>query len=308
MLIPRFHQIRSVSLSLLLAHGISGHAQNTLEFVQDGTYKSRQAPVPKGPTSIPQTLDFFLNQNGGADMKAAFSEPQSRLSVTFSFDDQSYITVPQHVTGMTFGATSGASTSQVKGVEIVNTNYHFKDSGGTVFTAHPEGPAGNGFDPAVNAGLQIFLSAKPLMNAQAPKTDTSRYYYGKLRMQFSRPVDNPVISLAGLGATTNFSQKHLGFATELELITPSVSLLKLSGNEEMVLDETKTKILHSKSRIGGACGGGAGCGSILVDGTKITNLVFAVYLRTDDGPGTWGTEKVTNSGDTWHISVSMAEQ
>jgi hypothetical protein len=308
MLIPRFHQIRSVSLLLLLANGISGHAQNTLEFVQDGTHQSSPAPVPKGPTSIPQTLAFFLNSNGGTDGKSRFSKPQSELSVTFSFDDQPYLTVPQHVTGMTFGATSGATSGQVKSVEIVNADYHFKDSSRTVFTTHPEGPSGSGFDPAINAGLQIFLSAKPLMNAGADKTDTSRYYYGKLRMHFSRPVDHPIISLAGLGATTNFSQKHLGFATELELITPSVTLLKLSGNEELILDDTKTKILHSKSRIGGSCGGGAGCGSVLIDGTKITNLVFAVYLRTDGGPGIWGTEKVTNSGDTWHISVSLAEQ
>lgn len=308
MLIPRFHQIRSVSFSILIALGISGHAQNTLEFVQDGTFNSSRAPVPKGPTSIPQTLSFFLNDNGGSDDRAAFSRPESPLSATFSFDDQPFVTVPQHITGMTFGATSGASAGHVKAVEIVNTNYHFKDPGRTVFTAHPEGPPGNGFDPRVNAGLQIFLSAKPLLAAQAQKTDTSRHYYGKLRIQFNRPVDHPVISLAGLGATTNFSQKHLGFATELELLTPSVTLLKLSGNAEMVLDETKTKILHSKAKIGGSCTSGAACGSILVDGTRITNLVFAVYLRADGGSGSWGTEKVTNSGDTWHISLTMAEQ
>ncbi|OJV21909.1 MAG: hypothetical protein BGO21_25485 [Dyadobacter sp. 50-39] len=304
-----------VALAFMLAASVantspaqSSFGLNTYELVQDGVNNSYQPPVPKGPTSIPQTLTFFFNKNGSADEGLYFQRMKSELSVTFSFDDQPYINVPQHVTGMTFGAASGASSTQVRGVPVINTNYYYADTTRKIFTAHPQGPAGKGINLAMNAGLQVFLSAKPLLAANAPRTDTSRYYYGKLRVQFNKPVDNPVISFIGLGATTNFAGKHLGFATELELQTPSLTLTKLSGNEEMQIDMSKTKILHSKMPIAGNCDSGAACGSVLVKGSQISTLVFNVYLRPDGGPGVWGTEKVSNSGDMWHLTVSLPEQ
>jgi hypothetical protein len=283
-------------------------AQHTLEMVQDGVNNSYQPPVPKGPTSIPQTVTFYQNQNGSSDGGLYYQKPQTPLSATFSFDDQTYMNVPQHVTGMTFGAASGASSSQVKGVAVVNSGYYYTDTSRTMFTAHPDGPKGQGINLYANAGLQIFLSAKPLSKANSPKSDTSRYYYGKLRVVFSRPVKDPVFSLIGLGATTNFGNKKLGFATELELQTPSLTITKLSGNEEMQIDASKTKILHSKTPISGNCDNGAACGSVVVKGENITTLTFGVYLRPDGGPGTWATDKVTNSGDMWHLTLSLPVQ
>lgn len=296
----------AASVSSSLAQG--ANVLNTYELVQDGVNNSYPQPVPKGPTSIPQTMTFFYNKNGSTDEGIYFQRLKSELSVTFSFDDQPYNNVPQHVTGMTFGAASGASSTHVRAVPVVNTNYYFEDTTRKMFTAHPQGPVGRGVNLFMNAGLQVFLSAKPLLTVNAPKTDTSRYYYGKLRLQFSKPVNDPVISFIGLGATTNFGGKRLGFATELELQTPSLALTKLSGTEEMQIDMSKTKILHSKTPITGNCDNGAACGSVLVKGSQISTLIFNVYLRPDGGPGVWGTEKVRNSGDMWHITVSLPEQ
>ncbi|WP_225865785.1 hypothetical protein [Dyadobacter aurulentus] len=294
--------------ALLLGNLNPVFSQNTIEFVQDGTHNSYSPPVLKGPTSIPQTLRFFINQDGNSDRGIYFQKLEKDLQLTFSFDDQPYINVPQHVTGMTFGAASGASSTNMKSVPVLNSNYYYTDTTRTVFTAHPNGPVGQGVNLYTNPGVQIFLSAKPLLAANSPRTDTSRYYYGKLRLKFSRPVSNPVLSILGLGATTNFGNKRLGFATELELETPTFTLTKLSGNKELFIDDTQTKILHDKSAITGDCDNGAACGSILVKGSEITTLVFKVYLRADGGPGVWGTEKVTNSGDMWHITVSLPEQ
>ena len=299
---------RCIFILIVLAGRFHVHAQHTMEFVQDGVNNSYKPPVPKGPTSIPQTLTFFQNPNGNTDGGLYFQKPQQPLSVTFSFDDQAYVNVPQHVTGLTFGAASGASASQVKAVSVVNTGYYYTDTSRTIFTAHPEGPKGKGINLYANAGLQIFLSAKPLSQTNRPTADTSRYYYGKLRLVFSRPVKDPVLSFIGLGATTNFGNKKLGFATELELQTPSLTVSKLSGNEEMQIDASKTKILHSKTPITGNCDNGAACGSVLVKGESITTLTFSIYLRPDGGPGSWGTEKVTNSGDMWHLTLSLPEQ
>ncbi|KQS27682.1 hypothetical protein [Dyadobacter sp. Leaf189] len=295
-------------LLFLLGSIPSVFAQHTLEFVQDGVSNSYKPPVPKGPTSIPQTLSFFFNRNGNTDDGIYFQKPEKELTLTFSFDDQTYVNIPQHVTGLTFGAASGASSTHVRQVPVVNSNYYFTDTTRSIFTAHPNGPVGRGVNLYANPGVQIFLSAKPLITAKAPTSDTSRYYYGKLRLQFSRPVNNPVLSFVGLGATTNFSDKRLGFATELELVSPDLTLTKISGNREMVINDAQTKILHDKSPITGNCGGGAACGSVLVKGSNITTLVFGVYLRADGGPGVWGTDKVTNSGDMWHITVTLPAQ
>ncbi|ACT93299.1 hypothetical protein [Dyadobacter fermentans] len=314
MLVSSFQTIGAALACLVVAGSVNqANAQgtnvlNTYEFVQDGVNNSYQPPVIKGPTSIPQTLAFFYNKNGSVDEGIYFQPLKSALSVTFSFDDQTYINVPQHVTGMTFGAASGASSTHVRGVSVVNTNYYYADTARAIFTAHPQGPVGKGVNLFMNAGLQVFLSAKPLLAANASRSDTSRYYYGKLRLQFSRPVTDPVISFIGLGATTNFGDKRLGFATELELQTPGLALTKLSGSEEMQIDMGKTQILHSKTPISGNCDNGAACGSVVVKGSKISTLVFGVYLRPDGGPGVWGTEKVSNSGDMWHVTISLPEQ
>ncbi|WP_192579248.1 hypothetical protein [Dyadobacter aurulentus] len=82
----------------------------------------------------------------------------------------------------------------------------------------------------------------------------------------------------------------------------------MSGNEELQIDSSRTKILHSKTPITGDCGNGAACGSVLVKGSEISVLVFKVYLRPEGGPGICGSEHVTNSGDMWHVTVSLPEQ
>ena len=282
--------------------------QHTLEFVQDGTSNSYPLRIPKGPTTAPQTLYFFRNLYGSMDKGVYYAKTARPLSVTFSFDDQAFVNVPQHNVGITFGAVSGASSTHVKVMPVVNTAYSFADTTRSIFTSHPDGPVGQGINLGMNPGVQVFLSAKPLILNHAATTDTSRYYFGQLRLTFSRPVMNPVISVVGLGATTNFKGKKLGFATELELLTPGISLLRLSGTKELILDDTKTKVLHDKTPISGNCGGGAACGSLLVKGSGITSLTFGVYLRADGGPGTWGTAETVNSGDTWHMTLSLPDQ
>lgn len=294
-------------LIILFATSLSP-AQNTLEFVQDGFNNTYPGQVPKGPTSAPQELHFYFNKDGSTDQGIYFLPIKHPLTVTISLEDQAFTNVPQHGTGITFGANSGGSPQQVKGSSVFNSNYQYTDTARVLFTSHPSGKPGKGVSLSMNPGLQIFLSAKPLFTENAPKSDTSRYYYGQLRIRFSRPVRNPVISLVGLGASTNFAGKKLGFATELDLLTPGFKLTRLSGNGQMKLDQDQTKILHSKGVISGSCETGAACGSVLIMGENIDSLVFGVYLRADGGPGVWGTPKITNSGDMWHLIISMPEQ
>lgn len=306
--ISSFQKITFISSLTIALSCPPTSAQNTLEFVQDGFNNSYPAEVRKGPTSASQELAFYFNKDGSMDQGIYFLPMKHKLTVTISLEDQTFINVPQHRTGITFGATSGASPNQVKSTSVFNTNYQYTDTARLLFTSHPAGEPGEGVSLSMNPGLQVFLSAKPLYTENAPKSDSSRYYYGRLRLKFSRPVSNPVISLVGLGASTNFADKKLGFATELDLLTPDLKLTRLSGNDQIMLDESQTKVLHSKGAISGGCETGAACGSLLIRGDNIDNLVFGVYLRADGGAGVWGTQKVTNSGDMWHLIISLPEQ
>lgn len=284
------------------------YAQNTFELIQTETQNSYHLPIPKGPTSTPQTFTYFSNVNGSKDTVGIFNEVKPANTVTFSFDDQTYLTVPQHITGLTFGASAGFSSNQIMAGAVADSDCFCSDGTTNLFTSHPSGPLGEGIEKGINVGANIFVSAKPLRIGNVPAADTSRYYYGKLTIQFNRPVNNPVISVAGLGASTEFSKVHLGFSTELELLTPSLSLKKLSGNNDLIIDSTATKILHAQTLMGGICETGAACGSVLVKGYGIKKLSFGVYLRADGGMGIWGTEKNNNAGDTWNLMVSMGEQ
>ena len=307
-LISLFQKTIFISTLVVLLSTSSISAQNTLEFVQDGFNNTYRGQISKGPTSASQALTFFFNKDGSLDQGIYFLPMKHKLTVTVSLEDQTFTDVPQHQTGISFGATSGASPNQVKSTSVFNTNYQYTDTTRVLFTSHPLGKPGKGINLSMNPGLQLFLSAKPLYAMNAPKSDTSRYYYGRVRLVFDRPVSNPVISLIGLGASTNFAGKKLGFATELDLLNPGLKLTRLSGNDQMKLDPNQTKILHSKEAISGSCETGAACGSLLVRGENIDNLVFGVYLRADGGTGAWGTPKVTNSGDMWHLVISLPEQ
>lgn len=57
-----FRQSLWTIILFLLWISTSVYAQNTLELIQDGVNNSYALPVPKGPTSIPQTLAFFLTK------------------------------------------------------------------------------------------------------------------------------------------------------------------------------------------------------------------------------------------------------
>ncbi len=76
-------------------------------------------------------------------------------------------------------------------VPVVNANYILQDTTLNHFYRPSQRVPGSDINLHTNAGVQAFFIQQSLLLAAVMhrKTDTSRYYYGKLRLQFSRPVD-----------------------------------------------------------------------------------------------------------------------
>jgi uncharacterized repeat protein (TIGR02059 family) len=115
---------------------------------------------------------------------------------------------------------------------------------------------------------------------------------GFVTMTFSEPTLNPVISFAGWGGADGGAKSW----SELELVTPNVSLTMLSGTNLQVIGGTYVGIVDPSP--GTRCTSAAGCGSLQVNGT-VTEVKFALNYNAN-GSG-WGNE------DQWNIVASVVE-
>jgi hypothetical protein len=115
---------------------------------------------------------------------------------------------------------------------------------------------------------------------------------GFVTMTFSEPTLNPVISFAGWGGADGGARSW----SELELVTPNVSLTMLSGTNIQVVGGTYVGIVDPSP--GTRCTSAAGCGSLQVNGT-VTEVKFALNYNSN-GTG-WGNE------DQWNIVASVVE-
>jgi uncharacterized repeat protein (TIGR02059 family) len=117
---------------------------------------------------------------------------------------------------------------------------------------------------------------------------------GFVTMTFSEPTLNPVISFAGWGGADGGAKSW----SELELVTPDVSLTMLSGTNLQVVGGTYVGVVDPSP--GTRCTNSipAGCGSLQVNGT-VTEVKFALNYNSN-GTG-WGNE------DQWNIVASVVE-
>jgi hypothetical protein len=270
------------------------HAQTQLEF-SIASYPS----IPMGPSVASQSAQLFKNTTG-----TTFVAYTPTITVSAAWSDQQYTSVTGITTGTgsCFGAQLNASAKTAIGSDVFDNLGSKSAPAAALFTSSPFGTAGTGIDTANNYGFNCFTTVEPLYTALS--ATNARYYYSTLTLTFSRPVDNPVLHLAGLGGV----EGTLGFSTEFELQTAGVTLDKLSGTG--VFNVTANKILNSATSINAVSGSsaattGAASGSVRVTGTGITTLAFKVFLRGDGNGSSWS--KATEwGGDRWLLGVSMS--
>jgi uncharacterized repeat protein (TIGR01451 family) len=133
------------------------------------------------------------------------------------------------------------------------------------------------------------------MRVQAACTPTANVCsaLGTLTLQFSQPVTNPVLHLAGLGENTAGGGIA---AARLRLLSPGSASLAAVGalavNMTVAPASISSNVLHPTGECASS-GNSAGCGSVRVNGT-VTSLTFAVDLRTS-----------SSLAATWHDSIGM---
>jgi len=260
----------------------------TLEFAA-GAGNSTTAT---GPTVANQVITFQNNANNPNDN--VFTAYTPTTTATFSLSNQQYTAVTGGGTGAgeSFGTTTSNNAATATALfPLMNA---VGGSSNANYTSASPVAAGSGIAVTANRSLWLFTAAQALP-ANAPTN--ARYQYADLTITFSQAVNNPVIHVTGLGGTNG----SLGFSSELDLLTPDVSLTKLSGSTE--LNVTSTQILNGAATLAAATGAGAASGSVLVTTARpVTVLQFRIYLRGDGGGTAWSSNNFP--GDAWLISTT----
>ncbi len=282
---------------------------------------SGNGPSGNGPTVGPLTVTMSNNTNNPSGNAFAAVSPSTQ--VTFSIINNVWSlpsTESSTQTSVMFGATLNNPTTGNGINAVAEPNYDWMNAVSSPpnnsFTSY-NSAAGTGITAAAsgNAAINVFTSANALHynngNGSTGQVSTGgRSEMATLKIDFNRPVNNPILHLVGLGGFYSVSGVDLTFATELELQNAGITLTRLSGSSEFVLDASNTKILNSRTTMGPTTGSGAASGSVQVNGLGITSLEFKLFLRGDGGRTTW-TRTNTNgttrwhTGDQWLISASL---
>lgn len=282
----------------LIISVLSGHlllAQSALEFA------SGTGPTTNGSATSSQVVTF---QNNTSNPTAwTFSAFTPTTTVTYSISNQQYsLKTAQNSNhaALSFGGNNNNSGQSIIGGAIYTQMNYISSAPNNDFSSLPSN-VGQGISTTQNYAVELFTSCMGMYNAGS--ATNASYYIANVTLTFNEPVTNPVLHVVGLGGYYGGSSGgQLGFTSELVMTTTGVTLSELSGSPE--LSVTATSILNTATHPTSTTGSGAASGSILVNGSNITQLVFQVYMRGDGGNSAWGTTN-EHTGDAWLLGVSM---
>ncbi|PZF73418.1 SdrD B-like domain-containing protein [Taibaiella soli] len=270
-------------------------------------------PVGNGPSISAQVVTFTRNQNNPSDnVGTAMTNP---LTVTYSLTNQQFTSIEgiPSSPGSMFG--SGSNTASNTAFQPQPLFPAMNAAGGPVnsyFSATPTGTASTGIDVTANHSVLVYNCSDALIDNSGVNLYpfNSRIQYSDLVITFSRPVNNPVLQIAGLGGTFQNSSggvyATVGYSTEFDLVTPGLTLTRLSGSQYFTIPNP-TEITNSATLLGATIAGSAGAGdgyitryaaagSVVVNGTNITTLTLRMYLRGDGGIFTDGSGNIVAPG------------
>lgn len=329
---------------------ISVAQQGTIEMTSPGF-----SNVALGPSTSPVAV-MMREDIQNLTVNTHFKTLNPALTITTSFANQQYNTVYGNLsTGICFGGGNTASTGGVTQTSATNPIYNALGASlvqppqngmfvssptGTIVSNWQAGGRGVGLDPEgtqngfdddlasfdYSFGQAIFTTVEPLWDLNLPKD--GRYYYGDIVINFSRPVQNPVIHIGGLGGSYNYQPISGGprlisyFSSELELQNAGVTSTFMAGNENFSI--VGNKILNSSAtpnggsyNDGGTQGGfltyGAATGSVRINGT-VTRLVYKVFVRgsvnsdfnfSQNMSAISGATRDPLNGDLFYLALSL---
>ncbi len=127
-----------------------------------------------------------------------------------------------------------------------------------------------------------------------------------LTLTFNRPVDNPILHLAGLGGNAG----DLEFSTEFNLLNSNVpvTLYKLSGSSALVVATVAgVQQINNGAAAPAASGNASGKGSILVAGEGVQVITFRLFVRGNGDTPDWAVTDTAPAGDVWSLGFSLLE-
>jgi hypothetical protein len=263
-------------------------AQNSIEMFAN----SYAGPVPNGPSST-QTVQLLADPAPGVP-------PGTPISVTATLSNQQFTGVG---TGpgnpvVVFGGRRADGTTTINTTPVFDEMNTIAAPADNMFSSLPNS-APAGISVVDNFAFSFYSSIQQWEGLSVPATN-SKIYLADLTLTFSSPVTNPYVQLVGMGGFVG----PLGYATELTLTTPGLTLTKLQGNAALVVSGNEINNGNATG-ISTACNNDtAGCGTVRINGTGITTVTFQIYIRGDGGAATWSLPN-RNEGDFWMLGVSV---
>jgi uncharacterized repeat protein (TIGR01451 family) len=266
----------------------------------------------QGPRADTTPHTFLLNRNNPSDNVSEAYTPTTTVSYTITnsvyntatYSGQSGANKPE----LTMGAAGNATN--VTAADILRPLNAIGGGQDQMFAASLQNaPSGcvngsacsstnGGISAANNYGVAMFLMTRGLSLASA--SSNSRIKMGTIQVTFNRPVTNPILQAAGMGATVG----SLGFAAEFTLTGSNLSTLpvmsRLAGSKELTV--SGNNIVNNASKITATSGSGGASGSVYIKGKGITSLTFDIYVRGDGG-GAWAN----NGADAFFFGISSMD-
>lgn len=201
-------------------------------------------------------------------------------NVTYSITDNPYSGSSNDTYGLFYSANSFVALKD----QGFPTNYSAYTS---VFSSNRNN-VGAGVDLATNYGVRFTGNWTKLAGKSINTSSVNGglgHYVGEITMKWDRPITNPVINISGLGGRTSSADTQqfpvYGISSQFKLLsTTNISqMYRLSGSNFSV---NNGEIRNTSSTIGATVDIGGASGSVqLMTSSAITELKFAVYLRSD---------------------------
>lgn len=287
-------------------------------------FNTSMSPITQGPTAGPVTTTFRLNANNPSDNANSAYLPLTTATYTVTESVYNRATYPSSAGGgttrpnLTIGGSGTAATVAATNVILPLTSYGA--SGDNMFAASiqnaPTGcvngsncPSTNGgiragsssSDTTANYGVTVHIKTAGFSSSSGSLnlSRTARIRVGQIKIEFNRPVNNPILQAAGMGGTNG----NFGSSAEFTLVSSNtpVVLSRIAGSKE--LSVIGNDITNNASTKGANSNSGGASGSIYIKGKGIQTLVFDVYIKGDGGSDGWSD----TGADTFFFGMSSMD-
>lgn len=273
-----------------------------------------------GPTAGPVVTTFKLNANNPSDNNYVDYAPLTTATYTITnsaFNSASYqgsndtnrpnLMIGGTGTTATVQATNviqplvsiGSAQNNMFAASLQNAPTGCTNGSGCYSTNGGIRAGSSSSDTTANYGVAMYIKTTGFGASNV--STSNRVYVGRVEVNFNRPVTNPILQAAGMGAAT---ANGLGYSAEFTLVSSNLGSLpvlsRLAGSKELsVIGNDITNNASTKSATSDQ---GGASGSIYIKGKGITTLVFDMYIR-GDGKGTW----TDTAADSFFFGISSMD-